>query len=338
MENQVRLSVVIPVYRSADCLAELMRQLDEELTKIPEVTDFEVICVNDASPDPSWDVLTGLSEKYPWLVAVNLMNNVGQMKATLCGLEQAKGDLILTMDDDIQHRPDQISKLLDQLLSRDDLDCVLGFFPQKRHARYRNLGSRIIAWVNRHEFKLPKHLKASSFRLMRRSVVNSILKHQTANPDISVLSYSSTSRIENVAVEHSERFAGESTYTLPKQVQLAWDNICNVSVIPLRLVTISGLLMSLFAAVMVGWVLYQYLTGVIKVPGWTTVVILLAFISGFSQLSLGILGEYVVRMLKEVQGEPRYVVREVVRQQNMVEPMGVVKPLERQAVETTSKK
>ena len=95
--------------------------------------------------------------------------------------------------------------------------------------------------------------------------------------------------------------------------------------------------MSLFAASMVGWVLYQKITGVITVPGWTTVVILLAFISGFSQLSLGILGEYVVRMLKEVQGEPRYVVRSIVRQQNMVEPMGVVQPLERKIAEPTPK-
>ncbi|MCH2110762.1 MAG: glycosyltransferase [Polyangiaceae bacterium] len=311
------MSVVIPVYRSADCLAELMRQLDEELGKLTAVSDFEVICVNDASPDSSWEVLSNLQKQFSWLVAINLMNNVGQMKATLCGLEQARGDLILTMDDDIQHRPDQISKLFDQLLSRPDLDCVLGFFPQKRHARYRNLGSEFIAWMNRHEFKLPKHLKTSSFRLMRRSVVNSTLKHQTANPDISVLIYSSTSRIENVPIEHNERFAGESTYTVAKQVQLAWDNICNVSVIPLRLVAISGVLMSLFATSLVLRALYQYLTGVTQVPGWTTIVILLGFISGFSQLSLGILGEYLVRMLKEVRGDPRYVIRTIERQKKM---------------------
>ena len=168
---------------------------------------------------------------------------------------------------------------------------------------------------------------------MRRRVVDSVLQHQTSNPAISALIFSSTSRVETVPVEHEPRYAGTSNYTLAKQIKLAWDNICNVSVIPLRLVTLSGAFLSLLAAGMVCWVLYRYLMGEISVPGWTTVVIMLAFISGFSQLSLGILGEYTVRMLKEVQGEPRYLIRDNIVSKGLAKEITVVRPMEHASTE-----
>jgi polyisoprenyl-phosphate glycosyltransferase len=306
--DAVEISVVIPVYRSSDCLPELLRQLTRQLEEMGR--PYEVILVDDASPDDSWRVIKETVPRYPKVTAIRLMRNRGQASATLCGLEHARGEVVVTMDDDLQQPPDQLPKLLDTLESDAEIDCVFGYFEQKQHAAYRNLGSRAIRWVNARAFGLPRDLRASSFRAMRKRLAEAILRHRTLNPAIAALLYGSTRRIVSVPVQHKERFAGRSNYTLAKQFRLALDNICNVSMLPLRAVSFLGTGICAFSAVLVAVFLYRYFTGQTGVAGWTTVVILISFFSGVILLSLGVIGEYIVRILREVRGAPRYVERE----------------------------
>jgi polyisoprenyl-phosphate glycosyltransferase len=315
------ISVVIPVYRSRDCLPELLRQLTAELDQLSK--PFEIILVDDASPDDSWHVIRQLASEYPFVKAIQLMRNAGQAFATLCGLAHSRGEVVVTMDDDLQHQPDQLPKLLSVLDNDSEVDCVLGYFAEKKHARYRNLGSRAIRWVNARAFGLPSNIRSSSFRAIRRPVVRAILGHHTQNPAIAALLYQSTHRIRSLPIEHAARYSGESNYTLAKQFRLALDNICNVSMLPLRAVTVLGLAACAFSVLLVIKFLVQYLLGSIGVAGWTTVVILMSFFSGAILLSLGIVGEYLVRILREVRSGPPYIEREAVCSAEMTTANGV---------------
>lgn len=302
------ISVVIPVYKSRDCLPELLRQLTGQLEFIGR--SHEIILVDDASPDTTWSIILELTQKYRQLRAVQLMKNRGQAFATLCGFAHARGSIVVTMDDDLQHRPDQLPRLLEALEANLELDCVFGWFGEKQHTAYRNIGSNVMRWVTRRAFGLPKGFRSSTFRAMRRSLVRAILEHHTANPAIAVLVFSSTARLCSVPVEHAARYAGKSTYTLAKQVRLALDGICNVSMLPLRALSYSGIAACILSLFLVANFAYRYIMGYIGVAGWTTVVILISFFSGTILLSLGIIGEYMVRILREVRGAPAFVERE----------------------------
>ena len=301
------ITVVVPVYNSSDCLPEFMRQLTQELDALG--ANYDVVLVEDCSPDNSWEVLQELVPQYPRASIIQLMQNEGQARATLCGLAHAKGDIVITMDDDLQHRPDQLPKLIDALLSDPGLDCVFGCFAEKHHAGYRNLASKAIRQINARAFGLPKDVRSSGFRVMHRKVAAAMVAQKTANPAIPALLFGSTRRVKSVAVEHAPRFAGTSNYTLAKQFRLAFDNICTVTMLPLRAVSALGLLVCTLSGGLVLFYLTRYLLGRIGVPGWTTVVILLAFFSGVILLSLGVMGEYLVRVLREVRQAPMYVVR-----------------------------
>ena len=306
--DPVDISVVVPVYNSSACLEELLKQLTARLESMGK--SHEIILVEDCSPDNSWDVIKQLAPHYPNLRAFHLMRNSDQAKATLCGLAQARGEIVFTMDDDLQHRPDQIPRLIEVLEKDPTLDCVFGVFRQKKHAGYRNLGSRFLRWMNYSAFNLPSRTRTSSFRAMRKSLVQVLIQYQTRTPTILALILDSTKRIDSVEVEHAERFAGQSNYTLRRQFLLAFDNICNVSMMPLRLVTFMGIVFCALSLLMVLTVLIRALTGDIGVPGWATVVILVSFFSGIIMLSLGIIGEYLARIMREVRGSPPYLIRE----------------------------
>jgi dolichol-phosphate mannosyltransferase/undecaprenyl-phosphate 4-deoxy-4-formamido-L-arabinose transferase len=302
------LSVVIPVYRSGEILPDLLDQISAVVEERGLV--HEIILIDDASPDDTWSEMREFVPRYSNARAIRLMRNGGQAAATLCGLEMALGHLILTMDDDLQHPPDQIPILLEALEADPELDGVFGVSSDKKHSFQQNLGSRILSWVNARSFGLPRGLRSSSFRLLRRSVGKAAVEHRTLNPALSAILYSSTARLKSIPVRHERRKSGASGYTLGRQIRLAWDNITNVSMLPLRLVTVFGSVFCFFGLIMAGHTLFKYFSGQIAVPGWTTVVILLSFFSGVTLLALGIIGEYLGRILREVRGSPRFIIRE----------------------------
>ncbi len=304
----VDISVVIPVFNSGACLPRLIKRLGPVLDAASK--SAEVILVDDASADDSWRVINELALGDARIRAIRLMRNAGQATATLCGLREATGTVVITMDDDLQHRPEEIPGLLDALASQPELDCVFGYFPIKKHKRYRNIGSRIIRSVYVHSFGLPKDTHSSGFRAMRLPLAKAIASHGTVNPSVSLLIYESTRHVASLPIEHASREEGSSGYSLGKQIQLALNTICNVTLLPLRAVSVLGFVICVLSFLFAGSVLWKYSAGRIHVAGWTTLSIIVSFSSGLILLALGVTGEYIARILREVRGAPRCVERD----------------------------
>lgn len=307
--NPVKYSIVIPVYRSSQCLPELARRLQEALEPLGQ--PYEVILVDDGSPDGSWEVIRTICTAHPAFHGVQLLKNFGQARATMSGIQFAQGEVVITMDDDLQHDPHLIPKLL-EILERDGgYDCLFAYFPEKRHAAYRNLASRVIRWINAHAFG-SKEIRISSFRVMRHYMADLIRENRSISATVGALLLANASRIAYHPLPHSERFAGQSNYTFAKQIRLAFDNICNVSMLPLRLISATGLIAASLSGLLLLYFLFKYFTGSVTQAGWTSLVILITFFSGLILLSLGVIGEYLVRVLRELQGGPAVAIRETV--------------------------
>ena len=302
------ISVVIPVYNSSRSLPELIRQLKDQLDEL--TSDYEIIAVDDDSPDNSWMVLQELKTCFPMLKPYRLMSNSGQHAATLCGLSLVKNEIVVTMDDDLQHRPDQLRRLLDSLLTAPEIDCVFGVFQQKQHRAYRNLASHLLRRINQAAFNLPSGVATSGFRVMRKHLAQRMSQQASANPSLVVILLNCSRKVKSLNIPHASRYAGRSNYTVRKQFRLALDNICNATMLPLRLVSFCGFATTIFTIFLIIFYLIRYCNGQILMPGWTTLILLLSFFSGVIMLSLGVVGEYLVRILREVNKKPPYLIRD----------------------------
>lgn len=286
-------------------LHERLRRVLDELGR-----EDEIIFVDDASCDDSWEVIARLAQQDPHVQGIRLMNNSGQARATLCGIKHASGQYVATMDDDLQQYPEDLPKLITALDTCPDVDCAIGEFEQKRHSFYRNIGSRLMYRIYAHAFELPRGIRTSSFRVMRKNVARTLTSYETRNPVLSGLLFSTTKRVVNVPVRHALRQQGQSGYSIAGQISLALDSICSFTNIPLRLITALGITSFALAVLFAGLLLALKLLDRISVPGWTTVVLLILGFSGLIMLSLGIVGEYLVRIIRELSGVPLYIERD----------------------------
>jgi polyisoprenyl-phosphate glycosyltransferase len=228
------------------------------------------------------------------------MKNSGQTRATMTGINLASGEIVITMDDDLQHDPQLIPRLLEELKKDSGYDCVFAYFPEKKHAAYRNIASKIISWINARAFG-DREIRISSFRMMRGYIAQIIRQNQSNSATVGGLILANTSKVKYVPIPHHERFHGKSNYTVAKQLKIALDNICSVSMLPLRMISATGLMAATLSGFLLCYFLLKYLTGGITQPGWTSLVTLITFFSGLILLSLGVIGEYLVRVLRELQ-------------------------------------
>lgn len=309
MQREIELSVVIPCYNSEQSLEELTSRLNISLASLN--ISYEIIYVNDCSRDNTMKVLKELTESFQSIIAIDLMYNVGQFKALICGLEHSNGNFIITMDDDLQHPPEEIGEIYSYLKKNPQLDAVFGKPRKKQHSTFRNFGSLIIRKLNDRVFNKPKNLSMSSFRCLTRNLVNTLVGHKTMFPVMGPLILKSTARIENIEVEHNERKYGKSNYNLMKLLKTTFDNIINFSSLPLKYISVLGVSVSILSIIIALVYYIKYLFGYIQLPGWTTIVLLLNFYGGLTLLSIGIIGEYLIRILQEVNGYPRYKIREM---------------------------
>lgn len=303
----VEYSIVIPVFKSSECLCELYERLTTVFRDIS--SNYEIILVDDASPDDSWQIMRQLRVQDRRVKILQHMRNFGQHKATLCGLHYSKGDLVITMDDDLQHPPEEIPKLIEAIRNNDEIDAVFAAYGVKQHSWFRNLGTNAINAITSYVFTKNKGLKLTSFRIMRRPIVNEIENTRYHNPRICQLLLQITHRITNVQVTHHPRKLGRSGYSFRRLVSDALDNILSNSSLPLQVVSYIGFGSSLLSVVLSLYYLYIYFLARISVPGWITIILLLLFFFGILFFSLGIVGEYLIRILREVQGSPRSIIR-----------------------------
>lgn len=300
-----KYSVVIPVYNSARMLPELHRRLTGALQGLNQ--PYEIIFVDDCGRDNAWQVLRSIAADDPRVMAIQLMRNSGQSNATLCGLAYARGSTIITMDDDLQHPPEEIPALLAAL--RKDVDVVMGVPKEKKHHWFRRLGSAVMHELNCYLLGKDRHLRFTSFRVMRRPVVDGLLTLRTLSPALGPMINSVTHRILNITVAHAPRQQGRSGYTLRRLLSQIMGNLVGYSMLPLRLLGVIGALGIGFSLVFAVVLVIRYMTGGITVPGWTTTALLLVLISGFNFFAFAILGEYVLRILQRVNATPQYLVR-----------------------------
>jgi undecaprenyl-phosphate 4-deoxy-4-formamido-L-arabinose transferase len=301
------LSVVIPVYRSQGTLRPLAVQLVTALEALGR--DYEIIFVEDGSPDRSWEVLRELEQTYPGrIVVIQLMRNYGQHNALMCGLRHARGDFIVTMDDDLQHPPAEIATLL-AAIEREGADVVYGTPDVKKHTAWRNLGSTLVNVFFRTIFRCP--IPVTSFRVIRRPVARSILRYSLNFTYIDGLLAWNTQRVAAVEVEHLPSSVGGSRYSIGKLVLLALNLFTNFSLLPLQIVSAVGMLAAVGGSVLGCFYLVQYFVTDNNVPGYASVIIAVLVLGGGQMLSLGIIGEYLGRLHMNVNRKPQYTVRHV---------------------------
>lgn len=298
-------SVVIPVYRSAPLLPALTCRLEDFF--VSRRLRFELIFVNDGSPDNSWQVLEEIRSLHDHLTIIDLMRNYGQHSAVFCGLQNSRGDFVITMDDDLQNPPEEIDHLIIKV--NEGYDVVFGEFQQKMHHPIRRWGSKLIGWLNKKLFDKPAGLVLTNFRIMRREVIDAMCGIHTTFPYIPGLILLSAKSFANISVRHEERSVGKSNYNMRAIAKLVWRILFNYSAFPLRLVSAIGTFTAITAFLLGCFFVVRALFVQSAAPGWPTLVALMSFYQGITLVLFAALGEYVVRIVNDVSGRKSYQVR-----------------------------
>lgn len=301
------VSVVVPVYNSASTLPSLLERLSRVLGAITQ--RYEVILVDDGSRDDSWTVMQSLRATYgEHLVTVQLMRNYGQHNTLMCGLELARGEYVITMDDDLQNPPEEVPKMLAHI-KQENLDLVYGCPDTRNHAAWRNLGASIVWQFYRTVFRNP--VTPTPFRVMRHQLAHSVQFYDLNFTYLDGLLAWCTSRIGAVEVEHHARAQGASGYSLGKLLGLALNLYTNFSLIPLQVVSALGFVTAASGFLVGAFYLVQFLTANIVIPGYASTIIAILILGGVQLLALGVIGEYVGRLHLNVNRKPQYVIRQV---------------------------
>lgn len=302
-------SVVVPVYNSAKMLDELYNRVRAEFeNEIHE--DFELILVNDFSKDDSLKVIKRISGSDARVKYINLAKNHGQQKAVLCGIEHSKGDFIITMDDDLQHPPEEIPKLIAKMESDPNIDVVIGMYDSKKHSGIRKLGTKAFNALSNVIFRKDKDLELTSFRLMRSFVADNLAKVDLKSPTVGHCLLMVNGNIVNTEIRHDSRKVGKSGYNFSKLVKTFMGNVYVNSDLPLRMVGKIGTVTFAVSIVMSIYYIARYFSGSIHVSGWTTLVIVVLFMNGLSLFSVGIMGRYLMVNINETKKLPKYTIKE----------------------------
>jgi polyisoprenyl-phosphate glycosyltransferase len=303
----LELSVVVPVYNSEALVAPLLARLSAALSAL--TTRFEIILVDDGSPDGSWAAIEAVREAYgERLVAVQLMRNYGQHNALMCGLNLARGEYVVTMDDDLQNPPEEIARLL-ACIRAGNLDLVYGSADQRKHAPWRNVGAAAVWQFYRTVFR--STVMPSTFRVMRQQLVRSVLFYDLNFTYLDGLLAWCTSRIGSVQVEHHARAHGRSGYSMRKLLLLTLNLYTNFSLLPLQVVSALGFVTALSGFGVGAFYLFRYFAANISVPGFASTIIAVLILGGAQLLALGVMGEYLGRLHLNVNRKPQYVVRHI---------------------------
>ena len=300
------LSVVIPVYRSAAILPELVSRLEDVLPRI--ASTYEILLVNDSSPDASWDVIRELAIRYKSVRPINLMRNYGQHNALLCGIRAAQYRMIVTMDDDLQHPPEEIPKLLAKI--SEGFDVVYGTPEQEQHGLGRNFASWITKLALQSVMGAEIARQVCAFRIFRAQVAKAFQKYDVSFVSIDVLLTWGTNRFAAIPVEHRPRLQGTSGYTFRKLLTHAMNMMTGFSTMPLQIASLVGFLFTLFGVGVLAYVVGRFFLTGGSVPGFPFLASITALFSGAQLFALGMIGEYLARMHFRMMERPSYVVRE----------------------------
>ncbi|MCC7516186.1 MAG: glycosyltransferase family 2 protein [Pseudomonadales bacterium] len=309
------LSVVVPVYNGADSVPVLVAAL----AQLHVEGGLEIVLVNDGSPDNSLAVCRELCKKNTVaLTVVNLSRNFGEHNAVMAGYSHARGEYIINMDDDLQNPPEEVLNLW-QHTKNHQYDVVYTFYQNKQHDSWRNLGSRFTNWCADWVIDKPKGLYLSSFRCVSAFLAKQVVEHQGPFPYVDGLIFQITQNVGTLAVQHLPRAQGQSNYTLRRLLRLFLSMLLNFSVLPLRIGTLTGVLLALLGLVAFLSILLEvFFTDTPR--GWASMMAGVLTLAGVQLMMLGIIGEYLGRLFLTINKKPQFVVRDIERNSKAEKP------------------
>lgn len=305
------ISVVVPVYNSEPLLGPLIRRLEPALTAVSR--QFEVVLVNDGSRDQSWKVIEELSRTCVWVRGINLMRNYGQHNALLCGIRAARFSTIITMDDDLQHPPEEIHKLLARL--DEGFEVVYGYPEHEQHGWLRNVASVLTKLALQQSMGAETARHISAFRAFRTQARDAFAGYHSPFVSIDVVLTWATARFIAIPVRHDPRQAGVSNYTFRMLFRHAMNMMTGFSILPLQMANLLGFLCTAFGGLVLVFVVGRYLLQGTTMAGFPFLASIIAIFSGAQLLALGIIGEYLARMHFRMMERPTYAVREEIAPQ-----------------------
>ena len=306
-----KVSFVIPCYRSEKTLEGVIAEIKSTMEKLNQYI-YEIILVNDSSPDNTWKTIEKLSSENRNIIGINLSKNFGQHAALMAGMREAEGDYVVCLDDDGQTPANEVDKLLNAL--DEGYDAVYARYGNKKHSLFRNFGSRANDLMTRIMLGKPKELFVSSYFGVKRFVVEDMLRYQNSYPYVIGLVLRATKNIVNVDVTHREREEGKSGYTLKKLLGLWFNGFTAFSVTPLRIATVIGVFCAFAGFVYAVYVFVRRLIAPTYVLGFSSLMCVILFVGGMMMIMLGLVGEYIGRIYISLNNSPQYVVREKVGQ------------------------
>ena len=309
------VSVIIPCYNSENTIEKVVELTLAEFKKMPQYT-CEFILVNDASNDGTFAKISELGKKYSFVKGINLARNFGQHNTLMAAMNYANGDLIVGMDDDLQTHPSQMHKLLDKLL--EGYDLVYGYFPHQKNSFLKKLSSKFNRVTSRILLGRPKHIISSPYWACNKLVRKEVIKYTNYNPYLDAIFYRVTNSIANVPIEHFKREQGVSNYTFRKLVKL-WMAYWNFSLVPLRISSLMGMVFSIMGFIGFIITLVRQLVSPSAQMGWASTMCALFLFFGFVLLVLGIMGEYLGKIMLSINNTPQYIIRETVNVEDVEE-------------------
>ncbi len=305
------ISFVIPCYRSSQTLPGVIQEIKDTMKTLKNY-EYEIVLVNDSSPDDTFCVITGLCRENDNITGINLAKNFGQHAALMAGFHYVKGDVVVCLDDDGQTPACEVGRLLAGI--EEGADVVYAKYNHKHHSGFRNFGSHVNEVMTRIMLGKPKDLYVSSYFAAKRFVVDEMIRYEYAYPYVIGLVLRTTKNIVNVEIDHRDRQAGESGYTLKKLLGLWFNGFTAFSVKPLRVATVTGTICALCGF---AYGIYTIIKKIFIQPpdlviGFSALMSVIVFMGGMLMLMLGLVGEYMGRMYVSMNNSPQYVIREIV--------------------------
>lgn len=305
---QYSISVLIPLYNDEEVIMELFKRLLPVLNHL--TTSYEIIFIDDGSKDRSWSIVEKLKAENDFIFGIKLTRNFGQQNAISAGLDHAQKDIVILMDSDLQDRPEDIPKLVDALL-QSDASMAIAKWITRKDSYFKKTASLFFYRVSQKITHINHQPNLGVFRAIKKSAIDELKKYQEKTSTTLSVLYWIGSDYVTVELERDKRFAGISGYTFKKMLKLALDRIFSFSMFPIRLATYIGLCVSLISFISGGILIVRRMQGMVA-PGWTSIIVLILFLSGINFLFLGIIGEYIGRTFLETKQRPKYIVKKII--------------------------
>lgn len=302
----MKISVVIPCYGSEKTLEKVV---DEVTTTMKQRdVDYEIILVNDCSPDNVWEVIARLAEENNKITGINFAKNFGQHSALMAGYRVCTGDLVLSMDDDGQTPADELFSLVDKV--EEGYDVVYATYDNKQHSGFRNLGSKVNDFMCEKLLGKPKGLMVSSYFIAKKFIIDEICKYKNPYCYVLGLVLRTTNNIGGVPVKHRAREIGHSGYTLKKLLALWMNGFTAFSIQPLRIATMLGVVFAILGFVYTIYIVINHFCNPLTPIGWSSTIAAIMVVGGLILCVLGMIGEYLGRVYISLNDAPQYVIKE----------------------------